>query len=54
MDKDNQLHKKALMLEYFTIGRLQKMLNFNVLARPSASLAPARHPDPPRLRNLCV
>ena len=39
-------------------GRLQKMSNFNVLARPSASLAPARrlHTElaecahPPRLR----
>ncbi|PJB48328.1 hypothetical protein CO104_01575 [Candidatus Collierbacteria bacterium CG_4_9_14_3_um_filter_43_16] len=27
------------------------MSNFNVLARPSASLAPARRPHPPRLRN---
>jgi len=29
-------------------GRLQKMSNFNVLVLPSASLAPARRPHPPR------
>jgi len=34
-------------------GGLQKMSNFNVLARlaPLGSLAPARRPHPPRLRN---
>lgn len=32
-------------------GGLRKMSNFIWLARPSASLAPARRPHPPRLRN---
>ena len=33
-------------------GGLSKMSNFLLLARPSASLAPARRPHPPRLRSF--
>jgi len=38
---------------FLLAGRLQKMSNFNVLARLAqlGSLAPARRPHPPRLRN---